>query len=82
MARAHVTHAHSLEHETFRLERICPTHYPYGNNKRARCGKLKSRGLSQTCGWTVSSKDTSSSVFRALAQRLYDYYLPSKDTSS
>jgi len=36
MARPHVTHAHSLEHETFCLECICPTHYPYGNNKRAK----------------------------------------------
>ena len=36
MAQPHVTHRHSLEHETFYLECICPTHYPYSNNKRAR----------------------------------------------
>jgi hypothetical protein len=32
-ARPHMTHTHALEHETFCLERVCPTHYPYGGNK-------------------------------------------------
>ena len=35
-ARPHMTHMHTLEHETFCLERVCPTHYPYGGNKRAK----------------------------------------------
>jgi hypothetical protein len=35
-ARPHITHTHTLEHETFCLKHICPTHYPYGNNKCAR----------------------------------------------
>ena len=32
----HMTHAHTLEHETFCLKQVCPTHYPYGSNKCAR----------------------------------------------
>jgi len=36
MAHPHMTHVHTLEHETFCFERICPTHYPYGGNKRAK----------------------------------------------
>jgi hypothetical protein len=35
-ARPHMTHTHTLEHETFCLECVCPTHYPYGGNKRAK----------------------------------------------
>jgi hypothetical protein len=35
-ARPHMTHVHALEHETFCLERVCPTHHPYGGNKRAK----------------------------------------------
>jgi hypothetical protein len=35
-ARPHMTHMHTLEHETFCLERVCPTHYPYGNNQCAK----------------------------------------------
>ena len=35
-AHPHVTHTHALKHETFCLERICPTHYPYGGNKHAK----------------------------------------------
>jgi hypothetical protein len=35
-ARPHMTHMHILEHETFCLERVCLTHYPYGGNKQAR----------------------------------------------
>jgi hypothetical protein len=35
-ARPHMTHTHILEHETFYLECVCPTHYPYGGNKRAK----------------------------------------------
>jgi hypothetical protein len=36
MAYAHMTHAHSLEHKTFCFECVCPTYYPYGNNRRAK----------------------------------------------
>jgi len=36
MARPHQTHVHTLEHFTFCYKRICPTHYPYGGNKRAK----------------------------------------------
>jgi hypothetical protein len=32
----HITHTHTLKHETFCLECICPTHYPYGNNQHAK----------------------------------------------
>jgi hypothetical protein len=32
----HMTHKHTLQHETFCFERVCPTHYPYGGNKRAK----------------------------------------------
>jgi len=32
----HMTHTHTLEHETFCLERVCPTYYLYGGNKRAK----------------------------------------------
>jgi hypothetical protein len=32
-AHPHMTHVHTLEHETFCLEHVCPTHYPYGGNK-------------------------------------------------
>jgi hypothetical protein len=32
-ARPHISHRHTLEHETFYLEHVCPTHYPYGGNK-------------------------------------------------
>jgi len=32
----HETHVHTLEHSTFCYKRICPTHYPYGGNKRAK----------------------------------------------
>jgi hypothetical protein len=35
-AHPHITHTHTLEHETFCFERVCPTHYPYGGNKRAK----------------------------------------------
>ena len=35
-AHPHMTHVHTLEHETFCFERICPTHYPNGGNKRAK----------------------------------------------
>jgi hypothetical protein len=35
-ARPHMTHTHTLKHETFCLERVCPTHYPYDGNKRAK----------------------------------------------
>jgi hypothetical protein len=35
-ARPHVTHMYTLKHETFCLKRVCPTHYPYGNNKCAK----------------------------------------------
>jgi hypothetical protein len=35
-AHPHMTHVHTLEHETFCLERVCPTHYPYGGNKHAK----------------------------------------------
>jgi len=35
-ARPYQTHTHTLEHSTFCYKRICPTHYPYGGNKRAR----------------------------------------------
>jgi len=35
-ARPHMTHMHTLEHETFCFERVCPTHYPYGGNKQAK----------------------------------------------
>jgi len=36
MARPHMSHGHTLEHKTFCLERVCPTHYPYGGNRRAK----------------------------------------------
>jgi hypothetical protein len=36
MACPHMSHRHALEHETFCLKRVCPTHYPYGSNKRAK----------------------------------------------
>jgi hypothetical protein len=32
----HMTHMHTLKHETFYLKYICPTHYPYGNNWHAK----------------------------------------------
>jgi hypothetical protein len=32
----HQTHVHTLEHSTFCYKHICPTHYPYGGNKRAK----------------------------------------------
>ena len=32
----HMTYMHTLEHKTFCLERVCPTHYPYGGNRRAK----------------------------------------------
>jgi hypothetical protein len=32
----HMTHIHTLEHKTFCYKRVCPTHYPYSNN---RCAK-------------------------------------------
>jgi hypothetical protein len=35
-ARPHMTHTHILEHETFCLECVCITHYPYGGNKQAK----------------------------------------------
>jgi len=35
-ARPHMTHTYALEHETFCFEHVCPTHYPYGGNKRAK----------------------------------------------
>ena len=35
-AHPHMTHTHALKHETFCLEHICPTHYPYGGNKWAK----------------------------------------------
>ena len=35
-ARPHMTHTHTLEHETFCLERVCPTHFPYGGNRHAK----------------------------------------------
>jgi hypothetical protein len=34
--RPHLTHSHTLKHHTFCLERVCPTHYPYGGNRRAK----------------------------------------------
>ena len=34
--RLHVTYAHTLEHRTFCREAVCPTHYPYGGNRRAK----------------------------------------------
>ena len=34
--RPHFTHAHTLEHHTFCCESVCPTHYPYGGNRRAK----------------------------------------------
>ena len=34
--RPHLTHAHTLEHRTFCREAVCPTHYPYGGNRRAK----------------------------------------------
>ena len=36
MPQPHETHVHTLEHSTFCYEQVCPTHYPYGGNKRAR----------------------------------------------
>ena len=35
-ARPHQTHEHTLVHSTFCYERVYPTHYPYGGNKRAK----------------------------------------------
>jgi hypothetical protein len=32
----HMTHAHTLKHKTFCFEHVCPTHYPYGNNRRTK----------------------------------------------
>jgi hypothetical protein len=32
-ARAHMIHAHTLEHETFCHKCVCPTHFPYGGNR-------------------------------------------------
>jgi hypothetical protein len=32
----HITHVYTLEHKTFCLEQVCPTHYPYGNNQHAK----------------------------------------------
>jgi len=34
--RPYGTHIHTLEHSTFCYKHICPTHYPYGGNKRAK----------------------------------------------
>jgi hypothetical protein len=32
-AHPHMSYGHTLEYETFCLERVCPTHYLYGGNK-------------------------------------------------
>jgi hypothetical protein len=32
----HMTHVHTLEHETFCYKRVCPTHFPYGGNRQAK----------------------------------------------
>jgi hypothetical protein len=35
-AHPHMIHVHTLEHEAFCLEHVCPTHFPYGGNKQAK----------------------------------------------
>ena len=35
-AYLYITHTHTLKHETFCLKCVCPTHYPYSNNRHAK----------------------------------------------